>query len=75
MKKIKKREDKTKVMKEEKCSKGTIHHTNEECIFFEAGRMNRIVPQTSLPDPNLSHRFLEEKTSAKIHYLRTSKQF
>ena len=58
-------------------SEETIHHTNEECLFFETGRMNRIVLQTSHPDSNLdlSHRFLEGKTSANIHHPRTSKEF
>ena len=44
---------------------------------LSTGRMNKIVLPTSHSDSNLdlSDRFLEEKTSAKIHYLCTSKQF
>ena len=34
-------------------SEGTIHHTNEECLLFETGRMNSIVLQTTHPDLNL----------------------
>lgn len=29
---------------------GTIHHTNQKCLFFITGRANNILPQESHPD-------------------------